>query len=96
MSWIVLRLEVDGTNVLQIGPLRLSVDRTFVQFRIFSCGRVYGVDVYDRHLLVENFRLAFDQFAASSVQTGALEEQSVDVYALSRTFLDVFSVVARY
>ena len=50
MSRTDVALEIDGPDVVDVGPGRFPVDRTLVQFRVFSGSRVDRVDVDDRHL----------------------------------------------
>ena len=54
-----------------------------------TCCGVDGVDINHRHLLVENFRPGLHQFARLPVQTGALQEQSVDVNPLGWRVVNV-------
>lgn len=58
-----IRFEVNRADVLQVGSLRFSVDGALVELRILAGRRVYRVDVNDRHLLVQNLRLRFNQLS---------------------------------
>lgn len=72
-----VRFEVDGADVLEVRSLRFSVNRTLVELRIFAGCRVYRVDVDDRHLLVQHFRLRLNQLARASVQRCTYRKRKV-------------------
>ena len=65
-------LEVDGPDVVDVGPGRFPVDGALVQLRVLSGRRVDGVDVDHRHLLVQHLRPGFDEFSGFPVETCAL------------------------
>ena len=69
-------LEVDGPDVVDVGPRRLPVDGALVQLRVLAGGRVDGVDVDHRHLLVQHLRPGLDQLPGLPVKAGALQEES--------------------
>lgn len=53
---IEVRLKVNGAHVFLVGALRLPINRALVQPRILAGRRIYGVNVDDRHLLVQHLR----------------------------------------
>lgn len=92
---VVLCLKIDGTNILLVGPLWFPVNGTLVQFRILTSRRVNCVNIDHGHLLIQDFRFAFDQFPRSAIQTRALQKKSVHVDSFCRPFFQVFFVVPR-
>ena len=76
MPWTDVTLEVDGPDVVEVSPCGLPVDGALVQLGVLSGRRVDGVDVDDRHLLVQNFGPRLDEFSRFSVQAGALQEKT--------------------
>ena len=72
MARIDVRFEIDGADVGGGAALRFAVDGAFVHFRVLARRRVDGVDVDDRHRLVEHFGFGFHQFARAPVQRCAL------------------------
>ena len=69
-------LEINGSDVIDVCAGRLSIDRALVQLRVLSGRRVDGVDVDDGHLLVQNFRTRFDEFAGFAIQTRSLQKKT--------------------
>ena len=76
MSRPDIRLEIDGPDVVYIGPGRFSVNGAFVQLWVFAGCRVDCIDVYDGHLFVEYFGTRFDKFASFSIQAGTLQKET--------------------
>ncbi len=68
-------LEVDGADVVEVRPLRLPVDGALVQLGVLPGGGVDGVDVDDRHLLVQHLGAGLHELAGLAVQAGALKEE---------------------
>lgn len=63
MPGIRVCFKIDGPHVFGIGALRFAVYRAFVEPRVLAGSSVDRVDVDNRHLLVQHFRLGLYQLA---------------------------------
>ena len=93
MLGVDVALEVDRPDVVDVFPDWFPVNRTGIQLRILPCGRVDGVDIDDRHGLVEDLSPGLHQLSSSLVQVGSLHEQAVDVDSLWGVFVDLILVI---
>ena len=68
VSRVDVRLQVDGTDVGGRVAVGFAVNGTLVHLGVLAGRRLHGVDVDDRHRIVEGLRLGLHQFTVAPVQ----------------------------